>query len=81
MNKEQQLKAALAKVEFLEKELAELRVKARQMADVQERSQLRQFRAMFVPMAIDALKAKNEPVTMDGIKAWTEDILAYIKSE
>lgn len=81
MNKEQQLKAALAKLEALEKEYAELRVKSRQMADVQERAQLRQFRAMFVPMAIEALKAKNEPVTMEGIKTWTEEILAYIKSE
>lgn len=81
MNKEQQLRAAQERVKALEKELTELQIKSRQMADIQERSQLRQFRAMFVPMAIDALKAKGEPITMDGIKAWTEEILAYIKAE
>lgn len=81
MNQKQQYDAAKVHQETAKMQMEANKEMERQRMEATERGQLRQFRAMFVPMAIDALKARGEEVNLENIKKWTEDILAYIKEQ
>lgn len=79
MNKAKQREAAEIYAETEAKRLELDKAQKEAAIAANTRAQMRQFRAMFVPMAIDALKAQGKPVEIEGIKEWTEAILTYIK--